>query len=774
MSSPRNDSHHRLRSAGHRGSPTGAQFQSSRSSRPSSPLADREPVAKPKSPTPVLYSQVVLSSPEMDYAAAVPLTTGSPELRLNSPLPTPDELPWTLAIGRTARTHQERSHSMSPFSGFSNSGKLSAMSTLLIPVATEQMSRRELLELLRRHEQPTAHVTQGWFPAHQSAVILNKDGPGNDANISLVTQNPQQQQSPVVIPLFDARSAPPLASSQGSHLAQREVRAQRLPVRSKAASNCVIESELPIEKSAKAHRTHVSPGSSSRPVVVSAPSRNDVGEVSGRTNSERIAILQEEISRLTQYDEELKTNLKFPSNRAKQAVRDSIANQIRKDTSAPRTELPRKSASARLAAGSYITDVIRNASMAAPPSPDASDGSSSSSSDSEPNGRPDDKHQQKRPQSVILQNRRYESRGSNKPPRKQKMLLKPIPPTAYDGRPEVGPFQRFICEGSAYLKAGRVPEDQQLFFLSYHLKGKALNFYDRKVVKDESLWTLQDFFWGLYEFCFPPDFRMKQRQQLENCFQGEKTVTDHISELEELYSMIGLVDDQEKVVKLWRSLRGDIQREMYRASLDPEVSSWDQVSDAAEHAEIILTFGAESSNEQELSDDPDEPDEHQDQDSEDSDSRRSGGRSNADLNHEVDTESPESHDDESEPAKLHGEESDEKYDESWSPSQLSPEKRRQLLVAGLCFYCEEPGHIAWDCPAWQEESEPDEFYEEYDPDWSPSKLSPAKRRELLAARLCFYCEGPGHEAYGCPVWQEDYDYYEENAYNADEGEYEED
>jgi hypothetical protein len=288
------------------------------------------------------------------------------------------------------------------------------------------------------------------------------------------------------------------------------------------------------------------------------------------------------------------------------------------------------------------------------------------------------------------------------------------------------------------------------------------------------LWTLQDFFWGLYEFCFPPDFRMKQRQQMENCFQGEKTVTDHISELEELYSMIGLVDDQEKVVKLWRSLRGDIHRKMYRASLDPEVSSWDQVSDAAEHAEIILTFGAESSDEQELSDDPDEPDEHQDQDSEDSDSRRSGGRSNADLNHEVDTESPESHDDESEPAKLHGEESDEKYDESWSPSQLSPEKRRQLLVAGLCFYCEEPGHIAWDCPAWQEESEPDEFYEEYDPDWSPSKLSPAKRRELLAARLCFYCEGPGHEAYGCPVWQEDYDYYEENAYNADEGEYEED
>jgi hypothetical protein len=97
-----------------------------------------------------------------------------------------------------------------------------------LTIACEQMSRAELLVLVRRHEQRTSRVPQGWFQAHQSAVILNKDGPGNDANISRVTKSPQQDQSPVVIPqhsLFDARSAPPLASSQGSHLDKREVRA---------------------------------------------------------------------------------------------------------------------------------------------------------------------------------------------------------------------------------------------------------------------------------------------------------------------------------------------------------------------------------------------------------------------------------------------------------------------------------------------------------------------------------------------------------------------
>jgi hypothetical protein len=40
-----------------------------------------------------------------------------------------------------------------------------------------------------------------------------------------------------------------------------------------------------------------------------------------------------------------------------------------------------------------------------------------------------------------------------------------------------------------------------------------------------------------------------------------------------------------------------------------------------------------------------------------------------------------------------------------------------LLAAGLCFYCEEPGHIVWECPAWQEDHEENDFYDQEDPDY---------------------------------------------------------
>ncbi|KAJ7825613.1 hypothetical protein B0H13DRAFT_2374861 [Mycena leptocephala] len=314
------------------------------------------------------------------------------------------------------------------------------------------------------------------------------------------------------------------------------------------------------------------------------------------------------------------------------------------------------------------------------------------------------------------------------------MTLKPIPPTRYDGSPDAFAYHRFIREGSAYVRMGRVPAEQQIFMLSYHLEGKAADFYNHKVVKNEAEWSLQDFFWGLFNYCFPIDYRMRQRDRLNNCFQDKKSVVEHIAELEELYNMIGLVNDQEKVVTLWRSLNGNIQREMYRAKHDPEISTWKDVSDAAEHAEIIVgsvnTHGAQQQPLNEANEDK----EVSDFDSDNSPGHGSGGRVADDPGESDESESAE------EQNQQYDDGYPESYVEQWTPDQLSPEKRRELRAARLCFKCEELGHIARDCPTWGYEN--DEYYEDHLEDWSPKFLSPEKRSQLLGARLCFKCEGP--------------------------------
>jgi hypothetical protein len=147
----------------------------------------------------------------------------------------------------------------------------------------------------------------------------------------------------------------------------------------------------------------------------------------------------------------------------------------------------------------------------------------------------------------------------------------------YVGDPDANAFHRFVREGSAYVEMGRVPSRDQVF-LSYFLENKARDFYNQVVVRDEAAYTLEKFFLELFEFCFPVDFRSKQRKCLSRCVQSKKTVAAHVAEFSQIYNTIGLIEGQEKVVRLWNSLRADIRQEMYRKDLDPEISTWDESS----------------------------------------------------------------------------------------------------------------------------------------------------------------------------------------------------
>jgi hypothetical protein len=74
--------------------------------------------------------------------------------------------------------------------------------------------------------------------------------------------------------------------------------------------------------------------------------------------------------------------------------------------------------------------------------------------------------------------RRKKSKKSKKHQTLHKMLLKPIPPTKYDGSPDATLFYRFCRESTSFVKVGHVPATEQMFFLSYYMTGKALAFYE--------------------------------------------------------------------------------------------------------------------------------------------------------------------------------------------------------------------------------------------------------------------------------------------------------
>ena len=86
----------------------------------------------------------------------------------------------------------------------------------------------------------------------------------------------------------------------------------------------------------------------------------------------------------------------------------------------------------------------------------------------------------------------------------------------------------------------------------------------------KQIWMLTQFYDKLFNFCFPIDYRMQIRRNLNRCHQNEKTVTEYVHELTELFNMIGDVSEQEQVLKFWNGSRAVIQKGLWKDNLNPK------------------------------------------------------------------------------------------------------------------------------------------------------------------------------------------------------------
>lgn len=219
---------------------------------------------------------------------------------------------------------------------------------------------------------------------------------------------------------------------------------------------------------------------------------------------------------------------------------------------------------------------------------DSSSSSSSSSSESSDDSSSSSASDRKRKRKSSSRRSRKLRKGGKAV---ERCILKPIPPEVYYGAPDGLKYHRFVEDGFAYVTDGKVPEGNKIRVLSHFLKDVAYEFYTRQVSKTIGDWSVEDFFIGLFNHCFPVNFRLLQREKLRKCYQNDRKVLTYTSELEELANMIGLTDEREMVLKLWSGLRVELQRELWKAEYNPEVSTWDDVKAKAQVMEIALAVG---------------------------------------------------------------------------------------------------------------------------------------------------------------------------------------
>ncbi|KAF9440284.1 hypothetical protein P691DRAFT_793769 [Macrolepiota fuliginosa MF-IS2] len=157
----------------------------------------------------------------------------------------------------------------------------------------------------------------------------------------------------------------------------------------------------------------------------------------------------------------------------------------------------------------------------------------------------------------------------------KRSLLKPIPLKKYDGKVDAQVFHRFMTQATEYITDGQVPSSCHISIVSNFLSEKAYTFYTCEVALRSKKWRLDKFFTELFNYYFPTNFQAIQCQRLEKCCQGNQSVKEYVSQLNELFTTI--------------------QKALWKDKLNPDSSSFSLIVKAAELNEIADSIVNEGS-----------------------------------------------------------------------------------------------------------------------------------------------------------------------------------
>lgn len=241
------------------------------------------------------------------------------------------------------------------------------------------------------------------------------------------------------------------------------------------------------------------------------------------------------------------------------------------------------------------SDSERQPSEPSDPSSDSSDSESSELSNSSDEQTSDESTNSD--SSILSNNRTKNVRRLRTVDSNSRSLFKPIPPEKYDGSPSIQKFFRFIKQTDEYLTDGRAPKEREVSIASKFLDGKAYDFYLLNVSLQPQRWLWHEFAEALFNHCFPADFRTRQRSKLNNFRQRILTVKEYISQMYELFIVVGLDvennnDERMMADKFWHGLRIEIQEQLWLSNMNPDVNSLEDIKLAAERIEMAQSVVA--------------------------------------------------------------------------------------------------------------------------------------------------------------------------------------
>ena len=109
------------------------------------------------------------------------------------------------------------------------------------------------------------------------------------------------------------------------------------------------------------------------------------------------------------------------------------------------------------------------------------------------------------------------------------------------------------------------------------LSDKASTFYMKHIALRQHRWTVQKVYEGLFDYCFPPDYKLELQKRLMTAYQGRKPVHNFAQDIEALTKRFPDIPKCQCVQILWDGVQQYIRLEWVKAGCSLESTTWNKL-----------------------------------------------------------------------------------------------------------------------------------------------------------------------------------------------------
>ncbi|KAI0069417.1 hypothetical protein K474DRAFT_1562302, partial [Panus rudis PR-1116 ss-1] len=130
-----------------------------------------------------------------------------------------------------------------------------------------------------------------------------------------------------------------------------------------------------------------------------------------------------------------------------------------------------------------------------------------------------------------------------------------------------------------YIRAYNIKKSEVASTIARFLDGKAWTYYMADIAdrRHPRKMSVDQFLTGLFNYCFPIDFKSTMRQRVNDFIQRDHSVKEYAYRLKMFLNLAGIRDHADRVQRLWDGFKPEIQDALWDHKMSPDVHRWKQV-----------------------------------------------------------------------------------------------------------------------------------------------------------------------------------------------------